>query len=211
MDYLKQVFAYCENHTSLPLPDLYELERETHLHALSPQMLSGRLVGQLLSMLTNLAKPKTALEIGTFTGYSALCIASALPEGGILHTIEVNPELAYMSRKYFQKTGLEHKIRQHLGDAREIIPAIDDTFGLVFIDAAKTEYTMYYDLVFEKVSPGGLILADNVLWDGKVIAGASDAETQAIAAFNRKVSTDERVETLMLPVRDGVMVARKVP
>jgi caffeoyl-CoA O-methyltransferase len=210
MNQLKKLFSYCESHTTLPLPELNELERETYLHTLSPQMLSGRLQGQFLSMISTLKQPKSALEIGTFTGYAAICLAKGLPEDGILHTIEINPELGHISGKYFKKTGLEHKIRQHIGDAREVIPTLDTTFDLVFIDAAKFDYSFYYDLVFEKVNPGGLILADNVLWGGKVISKATDPDTLGIIAFNQKIHEDERVENLMLPMRDGILVARKL-
>lgn len=209
-DYLKKLFSYCENHTTYPLPELRELERETHLHTLSPQMLSGHLQGQLLALLSALKQPAVALEIGTFTGYAALCLAKGLPENGILHTIEINPELEHISRKYFKKTGLEHKIRLHLGDAREVIPTLNAAFDLVFIDAAKPDYSIYYDLVFDKVNPGGLILADNVLWGGKVLSKAADPDTAAIKAFNQKIRGDERVETLMLPLRDGLLIARKL-
>lgn len=210
MNYLKKLAAYCEDHTTLPLPVLEELERETHLKTLSPQMLCGKLQGQLLSLLTSLAQPATALEIGTYTGYASICIASALPENGLLHTIEVNPELTYISEKYFQKAGLWHKIQLHIGDAREIIPTLDAVFDFVFIDAAKFDYAFYYDLVFEKVNPGGLILADNVLWGGKIVTKANDPDTLTMAAFNQKVHHDKRVENIMLPLRDGILIARKL-
>lgn len=209
MDNLKKITAYCEAHTTSPLPELQELERETHLRTLSPQMISGRLQGQLLTLLCALARPKTALEIGTFTGYASICIARGLAEGGTLHTIEVNPELVPISRKYFEKTGLGHKIRQHVGDAREIIPTLDTSFDLVYIDAAKLDYALFYHLVFDKVNPGGLILADNVLWGGKVVSKTTDADTLAMNAFNKMVRDDGRVENLMLPLRDGLLVARK--
>lgn len=210
MNYLKKLAAYCEDHTTLPLPVLEDLERETHLKTLSPQMLCGKLQGQLLSLLTSLAQPATALEIGTFTGYASICIASALPENGILHTIEVNPELTYISEKFFEKTGLRHKIQLHVGDARDIIPTLDTVFDFVFIDAAKFDYALYYDLVFEKVNPGGLILADNVLWGGKIVTKANDPDTLTMAAFNQKIHDDKRVENLMLPLRDGILIARKL-
>ncbi len=210
MNYQKKASAYCEDHTSLPMPELDELERETYLHTLSPQMLSGKLQGQFLSMISMLKRPEAALEIGTFTGYAAICLAKGLAPNGILHTIEINPEVGHISRKYFKKTGLEHKIRQHTGDAKEIIPQIDAKFDLVFIDAAKFDYAHHYDLVFDKVNPGGLILADNVLWGGKVISKATDPDTLGIIDFNRKVHEDERVETLMLPIRDGILIARKL-
>ena len=201
--------AYCEAHTTLPMAALDELERETHLKTLSPQMLSGRLQGQLLAMLSALVSPRTAVEIGTFTGYASICIATGLAAGGILHTIEINPELVPISRKYFEKTGLSAKIRQHIGDAREILPSLDPPFQLVFIDAAKMDYALYYDLVIEKLAPEGLLIADNVLWGGKIVAGATDGDTRAMRAFNQKVQDDPRVENLMLPIRDGLLVAKK--
>ncbi len=206
----KKINAYCEAHTSWPLPELYDLERETHLRTLSPQMISGKVQGQLLSLLTSLAKPMYALEIGTFTGYASLCIAKGLPEGGVLHTIEVNPELAYICEKYFEKAMLAEKIIMHIGDARQIIPKIDGCFDLVFMDAAKFDYPTYFDLVIDRLNPGGLLIADNVLWDGKVVAKVMDADTMTIDAFNKKVHQDARVENVMLPVRDGVLVARKL-
>ncbi len=210
MDALKKLTALCEQYSSEPLPLLRELERETWLKTLSPQMISGQLQGQLLSLLSCLMKPQAILEIGTFTGYSAICLAQGLGEGGVLHTIEANPELSYLSQKYFERAGLEDKIRLHVGDAKVIIPALLSPFDLVFIDAGKQDYSFFYDLVFEKVKPGGLILADNVLWSGKVAAKASDKDTQAIQAFLIKVQNDRRVQCLLLPVRDGILVARKV-
>ena len=205
----KKINAYCEAHTTLPVPELYELERETHLCTLSPHMISGRLQGHLLMLLTTLARPMLALEIGTFTGYASICIAKGLPDGGMLHTIEINPELAPISRKYFEKTGLLDKITAHTGDAREVIPSLHLQFDLVFIDAAKFDYLFYYELLIEKVNPGGLLIADNVLWAGKVVTQAVDADTQNLEAFNKMVHDDPRVENLMLPIRDGLLVVRK--
>lgn len=210
MNQQKKINAYCEAHTTLPLAELYELERETHLRTLSPQMISGRVQGQLLSLLVTLAQPKTALEIGTFTGYASLCIAKGMPSDGMLHTIEVNPELGHISRKYFEKTGFSDRIISHVGDAKQIIPTLDLSFDFVFLDAAKFDYQFYYELLIGKMNVGGLLLADNVLWDGKVVSKSNDADTQNIDAFNTMVSTDPRVETLMLPVRDGILIARKI-
>lgn len=210
MNQQKKINAYCEAHTTLPLPELYELERETHLRTLSPQMLSGRVQGQLLTMLATLAQPKTALEIGTFTGYASICIAKGLPKDAMLHTIEINPELASISQKYFMKTALADRITAHVGDARKVIPSLDLNFDFVFLDAAKFDYQLYYEIVMERLNIGGLLIADNVLWDGKVVAKSGDADTQNMDAFNKIVHADERVENLMLPVRDGVLVARRV-
>ncbi len=210
MNQQKKINAYCEAHTTLPVPELYELERETHLRTLSPQMISGRVQGQLLTMLATLARPKLALEVGTFTGYASICIAKSLPDGGRLHTIEINPELAHISQKYFEKTGLANRISSHTGDAREIIPALNLRFDFVFLDAAKFDYQFYYEMLIERLNDGGLLIADNVLWDGKVVAKSNDADTLNMDAFNKMVNDDPRVENLVLPVRDGVLVARKL-
>jgi predicted O-methyltransferase YrrM len=201
--------AYCETHTTPQSPLLYELERETHLKTLSPQMLSGHLQGQLLTFISQMLHPQAILEIGTFTGYSAICMAQGLAEGGVLHTIETNVELQSLIKKYITKSGLEAKIILHFGKAEELIPSLDVMFDLVFIDAGKQQYAQFYDLVFDKVRPGGFILADNVLWSGKVIRDEMDEDTQAIRAFNDKVQHDDRVENMILPLRDGIMMVRK--
>ncbi|NUQ24821.1 MAG: O-methyltransferase [Saprospiraceae bacterium] len=204
-----QLHAYCEAH-STPMPDvLFELERETHLKTLAPQMMSGRLQGRLLTMLAQVSQPRAALEIGAFTGYGAISIAMGLPEGSVLHTIEANPELEYLLRKYIDKAGLSHKIELHIGKAEEIIPALPTTFDFVFIDAGKQQYAFFYDLVFDRINPGGLLLADNVLWSGKVVNSESDPDTRLIQAFNDKVQQDPRVDNILLPLRDGLMLARK--
>lgn len=204
-----QLQAYCEAH-STPMPDvLYELERETHLKTMAPQMMSGRLQGRLLTMLAQVSQPRTALEIGAFTGYGAISIAMGLPEGSVLHTIEANPELEYLLRKYIDKAGLTHKIELHIGKAEEIIPLLPTMFDFVFIDAGKQQYAFFYDLVFDRINPGGLLLADNVLWSGKVVNSKSDPDTRLIQAFNDKVQQDPRVDNILLPLRDGLMLARK--
>jgi len=201
--------SYCEAHSSPPDPVLYELERETNLKTLAPQMASGPLQGQFLTLLSQLLRPETILEIGTFTGYAAICLAKGLAPGGKLHTIEVNEELEYISRKYFEKAGLSDKIIPHTGDAKQIIPTLPGTFDLVFIDAGKLDYAHFYDLVFDRVRPGGLLLADNVLWSGKVIQGETDKHTLQLDAFNKKIRDDDRVDNLLLPIRDGMMIVRK--
>lgn len=206
----KKINAYCEAHTTLPLPELYDLERETHLRTLSPQMISGKVQGHFLTLLSSLARPMLAIEIGTFTGYSSICIAKGLPEGGMLHTIEINPELAHISQKYFEKAQLADKITRHTGDAKHIIPSLGLRFDLAFMDAAKFDYPAYYELLVERLNPGGLLIADNVLWDGKVVSKASDADTVNMVAFNKMVHDDPRVENLMLPIRDGILVARRL-
>lgn len=197
-------------HTT-PLPPLFQsLERETHLRTLSPQMLSGPQQGALLRFISLMLRPRRVLEIGTFTGYAALCLAEGLAEDGLLHTIEVNDELAWLIRQYVEKAGLSDKIRLHLGDAADIVPHLDETFDLIFLDAGKMDYAQHYELVLPKLRPGGFLLADNVLWDGKV-AGTEmkDATTLALRAFNDKIHQDPRVENLLLPLRDGLMMVRK--
>lgn len=201
--------AYCEAHSSPQSPLLYELERETHLKTLAPQMMSGHLQGRLLSLLSSLLQPQVILEIGTFTGYAALCMAEGLADGGRLHTIEANEELAPFIRRYIKKAQLEERIQLHIGKAQEVIPNIPDDFDLVFIDAGKMDYARHYDLIIERVRPGGLILADNVLWNGKVVRERKDKDTQLLDAFNKKLHADSRIAPLILPFRDGLTIARK--
>ncbi len=203
---------YILNHTSPEEDYLYELDRETNLNVLRSRMLSGHLQGQILSMISCMIKPSCILEIGTFTGYSALCLAKGLAEGGQLHTIEIDDELESISQKYFLKSGMADRIIQHIGDARKIIPAIEQPFDLVFIDADKKEYCEYYKLIIDRVPVGGFILADNVLWDGKVVdpAAASEEQTRGILDFNDLIQRDRRVKNVILPVRDGIMLVQKV-
>jgi len=190
---------------------LSELNRETNLKTIYPRMLSGPILGKCLEFVSHMIKPKYILEIGTFTGYSAICMAKGLVEGGQLITIDKNDEIAIFREKYFQKTNLADKIKILTGDAIQIIPKIDNFFDLVFIDADKNEYVDYYKLIIDKVNPGGFILADNVLWDGKVLDKEKnmDKETRGIIAFNEYVLQDGRVENIILPFRDGVNVIRK--
>ena len=200
---------YCELNSTPQSDLLYQLERESNLKTLSPQMISGPLQGQLLRLLSLMIQPKQVLEIGTFTGYASLCLAAGIPSDGALHTIEANPELEYLIRKYIDKAGLQDKIHLYIGDAKSIIPNLDFQFDLAFIDAGKNDYCFYYDLIFDKLNPGGIILADNVLWSGKVVQKNNDADTKVIDAFNKKVQADERVENLILPIRDGLSIIRK--
>jgi len=203
---------YIEDHTS-PEPELlYEIRRRTFLHTPYPRMLSGQVQGQFLGMISRMVRPGKILEIGTFTGYSAICLAGGLAPGGVLHTIEAEPTYAEIAREYFRKAGLEDRILLHDGDALEIIPQLDETFDLVFIDAAKEHYLDYYDIVFDKIRKGGYILADNTLWDGRVLEGemAGDAETRGIIEFNKMVQEDKRVENVLVSIRDGVMLVRKI-
>jgi len=207
---LKKINQYCEQHTSPPSEVLYELERATHLKTLAPQMASGHVQGQLFTFLSQMIQPKAILEVGTFTGYAAICFAKGLPEDGILHTIEANEEFEYIIRDFVKRAELEDKIKLHLGDAKAIIPTLDMQFDLIFLDAAKREYAQYYDLLFDKLKTGGFLLVDNVLWDGKVVEEKKNIDTQALDEFNKKVQADERVENVLLPIRDGIMMIRKI-
>ena len=172
-------------------------------------MLSGPLQGRFLALLSRLIKPKLILEVGTFTGYAAHCLAEGLAEEGTLHTIEGNPELAYLINKHLAAAQLTNKVKLHLGDAKVIIPTLPDAFDLVFLDANKREYAIYFDLLADKIAPGGLLLADNILWSGKVIEDHHDPDTLALDAFNKKVLADERFDPLLLPLRDGLMIAQR--
>jgi len=211
MDFLpEQLEMYIEAHTRDESSVLKELKRETYQKVLSPRMLSGHLQGQVLRMLSLMIKPERILEIGTFTGYSAICLSEGLAPTGELHTIDINEELKPIVTSYFEKAGIQDKVKYHIGNAIEIIPKLDFAFDIVFIDADKENYSNYFDLVINKVRPGGYIIADNVLWSGKVIEPNPDEETKAIMSFNDKVQSDERVENVLVPVRDGLMVMRKV-
>ena len=207
---LKKINTYCEEHTSPTSDVLHRLERETHLKTLAPQMASGSYQGKLLELLVRMSKPKTVLEIGTFTGYSSICIGTALGDGGVLHTIEANRELQVIIQKFIAEAELQDKIITHVGDALDIIPTLNATFDMVFIDAGKRDYAAYYDLIIDRVNPNGIILADNVLWSGKVVDNKKDNDTSIIDAFNKKVRDDARVENITLPIRDGLTVAVKL-
>lgn len=175
-------------------------------------MCSGHIQGQVLKMICKMIKPESILELGTFTGYSAICMAEALPDNGVLHTIDINDELEEFTKSYFEKSGQNQKICYHIGDAKNIIPTINEQFDMVFIDAEKSEYIEYYNLCFDKVKNGGFILADNILWSGKVIKNDlrnNDHFTKGIIAFNDYVQNDERVENVIFPFRDGLMIIRK--
>jgi len=190
---------------------LVELQRETNLKVFSPRMLSGHLQGFWLTLLSKMLQPKLIVEIGTYTGYSAICLAKGLPENGKLITIDVNEETEAIAKKYFDKSGLSAKIELITKDAKEVLPTITETIDMVFIDADKRNYSLYYDLVIDKVKSGGLIIADNVLWSGKILdlEKNKDSDTLAIHAFNEKMKNDIRVEKLLLPVRDGLFIMRK--
>ncbi|MBX2972016.1 MAG: O-methyltransferase [Flavobacteriales bacterium] len=202
---------YAASHSAQEPPYLTELAAETGSSTELPQMLSGHVQGRFLSLLSHLVRPKLALEIGTFTGYSALCIAEGLAPNGILHTIDIFNPVAAIADRYFRKAGLTDRIRQHIAPALEVIPRIEGRFDLVFIDADKSNYTRYFDLVVDRMAPGGLIIADNVLWSGKVLEpdASHDADTRNLIAYAERVNTDPRVESVLLPLRDGLLVSRR--
>jgi predicted O-methyltransferase YrrM len=189
---------------------LSELSRETHLKVVRPRMITGHFQGRVLSLLSKIIAPKNILEIGTYTGYSALCLAEGLQKDGQLHTIEVNEELHDMQRRYFDRSDYASQIIQHTGDALDIIPKLDLTFDLIFIDAYKVEYDAYFEAVIQKTKPGSVILSDNVLWSGKVVEplDPSDKATASLLAYNEKLKNDPRVETVLLPIRDGLTLCR---
>lgn len=209
--FLENIYQYAETHTFAPPQYLLDLERETHLKTLSPRMLSGVMQGRVLSFLSKILQPNYILEIGTFTGYSALCLAEGLREGGKLHTIEVNEEMSFLIEKYIENANFQDKIQTHYGDAKAIIPNLELVFDMVFIDADKKNNLTYFDLTFPKVRQGGLILIDNVLWSGKVAQPSAqhDRDTAKIDAMNKQLLADERIEILLLPLRDGLTICRK--
>lgn len=189
---------------------LNDLERATHLRVLSPQMLSGSLQGQWLTMMSELIQPRLVVEVGTFTGYSAICLAQGLAAGGAMHTIEYDEELGTLILEFLQKAELTDRVQLHLGDAKTIIPTLPDGIDLAFIDADKMAYAQYYDMLMPKMRVGGWLIIDNVLWHGKVLDTNPDAKTRAIDAFNKKVHRDNRVQTILLPIRDGLLIAKKI-
>ena len=199
---------YAEQHTSPESDLLKKINRDTYAHVLMPRMLSGHLQGRVLSMISHLLKPQRILEIGTYTGYSALCLAEGLSPGGKMITIDINEELERKVREHFADS--QDKIEYKIGNALDIIPTLNEIFDLVFIDADKSNYINYFDLVIDKVRPGGFILADNVLWSGKVLNKNPDNDTKSIIAFNQKIQHDPRVENVLLPIRDGIMMIRKL-
>ena len=210
-DFYFNIEEYILNHSDAEDPVLAELNRETNLKILRPRMLSGHLQGKILEMISKMIHPEKILELGTYTGYSAICLSKGLKENGILHTIEINDELQDFIVKYLKKAKIEDRIQLHFGDAKQIIPSLNEQFDLVFIDADKREYIEYYNIVFDFVKPGGFILADNVLWSGKVIEleAPDDEYTKGIFDFNEFVKNDPRVEKVILPLRDGLTLIRK--
>ncbi|TYP99635.1 putative O-methyltransferase YrrM [Tenacibaculum adriaticum] len=201
---------YVVNHSQEEPQLLKELSRETWQKVLNPRMLSGAFQGRVLSMISKLIQPKKILEIGTYTGYSALCLAEGLQKKGVLHTIDKNEELEELQYAYFQKSAYRNQIKQHVGNALEIISGIDEKFDLVFIDADKSNYVNYFHLIINKMNKGGVILSDNVLWSGKVVEplDPKDIDTKMLLEYNTLLNTDNRVETVLLPIRDGLTISR---
>lgn len=207
----QEIDDYVVAHSAKEPKLLQQLNRETNQKVLQPRMLSGHYQGRLLSMLSKLINPQNILEIGTYTGYSALCLAEGMKPDGILHTIDLNEELLDLQKRYFDASLWKDQIVQHLGDATEIIPSLKEGFDLVFIDADKPNYPTYFHQIMEKLSPGGVILSDNVLWSGKVVEPVKDDDesTKALLKYNKLLAEDERLETVMLPVRDGLTISRR--
>ena len=205
--------AYAIRHTQDESELLKALNKETHQKILQPRMISGHFQGRFLSFIAKLIKPRTILEIGTYTGYATLCLAEGLTKGGMIHTIEINEELVDFQKKYFNQSEFKNQIFNHLGEAKNIIPELNLEFDLVFIDADKTNYPIYLEMVLSKLRKGGVLIADNVLWSGKVLEHqqkSTDSETNSIKLFNKLVKKEKNLETLLLPIRDGLMVCRKI-
>ena len=206
----KEIEKYSLNHTTKESKLLESLNRETWAKVMNPRMLSGHLQGKTLSMFSNMIKPKNILEIGTYTGYSALCMAEGLQKDGMIHTIDINEEHIDFAKKYFNRSDYKKNIKSYLGSALEIIPKLNWNFQLAFIDADKENYSKYFDLIIDKIDINGYIIADNVLWSGKVIQKKQDTETKALDLYNKKVFSDTRIETILMPIRDGLMISRKI-
>lgn len=211
MDFLSEKLNdYVNAHTQDEPELLKELNRETWQKVLNPRMLSGHFQGRFLALLSKIIHPESILEIGTYTGYSALCLAEGLSQKGVLHTIDHNEELISLQKKYFDRSAFKDQIKQYTGNALEIIPIIDSKFDLVFIDADKSNYINYFNLIIDKMNPGGIILSDNVLWSGKVLeeTDSKDEDTQVLIAYNDLLKNHPRVETVLLPIRDGLTLSR---
>ena len=207
------IMAYAIRHTQDESELLKALNKETYQKILQPRMISGHFQGRFLSFIAKLIKPRTILEIGTYTGYATLCLAEGLTKDGIIHTIEINEELVDFQKKYFDQSEFKNQIFTHLGEAKNIIPELNLEFDLVFIDADKTNYPIYLEMVLSKLRKGGVLIADNVLWSGKVLEHqqkSTDSETNSIKLFNELVKKEKDLETLLLPIRDGLMVCRKI-
>tara|TARA_B110000211_G_C14078923_1_gene553528 strand:+ start:1902 stop:2543 length:642 start_codon:yes stop_codon:yes gene_type:complete len=212
MDFIPtDINDYCEKYTQKEDEVLYQLHRETFQKILRPRMLSGHLQGQILTFFAKMIQPQNILEIGTYTGYSAICLARGLKPGGELHTIDINEELQDFANSYFEKAGLKDNIKMHVGNAIDIVPTIDKQWDLVFIDADKENYVNYYNMVLPNVKQGGFIISDNVLWSGKVTQpiDPKDKETKVLVELAELIEADNRVENVLMPIRDGLLVARK--
>ncbi|TAH25133.1 MAG: O-methyltransferase [Cytophagales bacterium] len=211
MDFIDpKLEAYVAAHSGEEPAILQNLNRDTYANVLMPRMLSGHVQGRILAMFCQMIAPKRILELGTFTGYSAICLAEGLKPDGLLYTIDINEELEEMAKTYFEKAGISSRTKQFIGNAIEIIPKLDEEFDLVFIDADKLNYSKYYDLVFDKLKIGGYIIADNILWSGKVLTeDPKDKDLEAIKIYNQKVKNDSRVSCVVLPLRDGISIVRK--
>ena len=212
MEFIDQALEeYVAKYTSPEPPLLKELSRDTNANILMPRMLSGHLQGRTLALLSQMIAPRRILEIGTYTGYSAICLAEGLTLDGLLCTIDINEELENMVKTYFEKSDYASKLKPMIGEAKKIIPTLNEQFDLIFIDADKTNYSLYFDLVFDKLKPGGYIIADNILWSGKVLTDdPKDKDLHAIKAYNIKVREDQRVSCVVLPLRDGLSIVRKL-
>ncbi|MEZ4859491.1 MAG: O-methyltransferase [Flavobacteriaceae bacterium] len=211
MDFLpKKINEYVVEHSQVEPQLLQELSRETWQKMLAPRMLSGHFQGRVLSMLSKIIQPKNILEIGTYTGYSALCLAEGMQKNGVLHTIDMNEELFDFQRKYFDKSGYGEQIIQHLGNALDIVPTLSENFDLVFIDADKSNYPNYLEILVPKLKRGAVILSDNVLWSGKVVEKVKkdDLDTKALLQYNKMLNEDPRIESVLLPLRDGLTLSR---
>lgn len=209
---VEEIEEYSAAHTEDENALLKSLNRETHAHVLSPRMLSGHMQGRFLSMISRMIRPDRILEIGTYTGYSGICLCEGLNPGGKLITIDINEELESFTRRYFDQTPFKDQIDYRIGNALDIIPTLTDTFDIVFIDADKINYSSYFNLCLDKVRTGGFLIADNVLWSGKVVQQLKkiDKDTQALLDFNRMVHEDPRVSNMLLPIRDGLMILQKL-
>ena len=206
----KELLNYCENFSDPESELLKELNRQTFLKISQPRMLSGHLQGRFLSLVSKLCQPNYILEIGTYTGYSALCLAEGLSEKGKLVTIDPNEETNLFAREFIGRSEFKNKIELITGNAQTVLPGLNYNWDLVFIDADKRNYALYFDLVIDRVNSGGILIADNVLWSGKILDDQKDKDTEAIHQFNQKITNDKRVENILLPVRDGLMIMRKV-
>ncbi len=212
MDFIsEELERYSAQHSQNEPELLQELSNATYQKVLQPRMLSGHLQGRFLSLISKIVQPNSILEIGTYTGYSALCLAEGLRPDGVLHTIDCNEELVDFQKHYFDKSDYSNQIKQYLGDARLVIPTIDSNFDLVFIDADKANYPIYFELVIDRLPSGGLIISDNVLWSAKVLSNAApnDEETKSLQLYNHMINNDPRVEVVLLPIRDGLSICRK--